>query len=158
MGGVVDFVIRSTRWSALRRDRAYVADWGAHAGGSSAFVPAPFPLRTQTSADLDAARWGLLAWEDLRTDMPASPFCCDEAMPEGRFVALDAADPAPFLARLGEADATLTGLRLLNGALVPRIARGRKSGQVRLRDAAAVCAVAWPQRKRPTNGWRDSER
>ena len=34
MEDVVGFVIHSTRWSALRRDRAYVADRGAHAGGS----------------------------------------------------------------------------------------------------------------------------
>ena len=176
MGDVVEFVVRSTRWSALRHDRAYVADWRA---------PAPFPLRTQTSADLDAARWGLLAWEDPRTGMAASPFWFDEAIPEGRFVELDDAVATPILAGLSEAGATLTGLRLPDGALVLRIARGRKSGQVRLREAhaadavrcdlamcialddefpenldraAAVCAVVWPQRKRLSDGWRDSER
>ena len=120
MGDVVEFVVRGTRWSALRHDRAYVADWRARA---------PFPLRTQTSVDLDAARWGLLAWEDPRTGMAASPFWFDEAMPEGRFVELD------------DAVATLTELRLLDGVLEQRIARARKSGQVRLREAHAADAV-----------------
>ena len=70
---------------------------------------------------------------------------------------------------------TLAGLRLPDGALVLRIARGRKSGQVRIPDAdadaadaarcglavtiavdddfpenldraAAVCTVVWPRR------------
>ena len=85
---------------------AYVADWSTHAGGPPTLAPAPFPLRIQTSADLDATRWGLLAWEDPRRAMPASPFWFDEAMPEGRFVELDNADAPPILARLGDAGAT----------------------------------------------------
>ena len=113
---------------------AYFADWRAHAGASPALKPAPFPFRTQTSADLGAARWGLLAWEAPGAGMPASPFWIDEAMPEGRFVETDDADPKAILVLFEEAGATLAGLRLSDGALVLRIARGRKSGQVRIPD------------------------
>ena len=42
------------------------------------------------------------------------------------------ADPTPIRMVLAEAGATLTGLRLLNGVLVLRIARGRQAEQVRL--------------------------
>ena len=165
--------VRSTRWSTLRHDRAYVADWRAHAGAASALEPEPFPLRTRTSADLGAARWGLLAWKDPGAGMAASPFWVDEAMPKGRFVETDDADPKAILVLLEEASATLAGLRLPDDARVLRIAHGRKSGQVRIPDAdaadaarcglavaiavdddfpenidraAAVCTVVWPRR------------
>ena len=132
---------------------------------------APFPLRVQTSADLDAARWGLLAWEDPAVALAASPFWVDRQMPRGRFMETDDADPLPILAQLDETGARLSGLRLLDGVLVLRIARGRKAGQVRLVDAqaddaarcgltvtvvfdrkfpenraraGAVCSVVWP--------------
>ena len=137
MGDVVEFVTRSSRWTALRYNRAYVADWRAHAGGPPPLEPAPFRLRMQTRADLEAARWGLLAWEDPAVGMAASPFWVDAQMPRGRFKEPDDADPTPTLVMLDEAGATLTGLRLADGGLVLRIARGRKSGQVRLADAGA---------------------
>ena len=105
--------------------------------------------------------------------MPASSFWVDEAMPKGGFVETDDADPKEILVLLEEAGATIAGLRLPDGALVLRIARGRKSGQVRIPDAdaadaarcglavtiavdddfpenldraAAVCTVVWPRR------------
>ena len=107
--------------------------------------------------------------------MLASPFWVDKAMPKGRFVETDDADPEALLVLLKEAGvSTLAGLRLPDGALVLRIARGRKSGQVRIPDAdadaaaarcalavtiavdddfpenldraAAVCTVVWPRR------------
>ena len=110
---------------------------------------------------------------DSGTGMLASPFWVDEAMPKGRFVETDDADPEALLVLLEETGATLAGLRLADGALVLRIARGRKSGQVRIPDAdaadaarcalavtiavdddflenldraAAVCTVVWPRR------------
>ena len=69
---------------------------------------------------------------DPGTGMLASPFWVDEAMPKGRFVETDDADPEALLVLLKEAGATLAGLRLPDGALVLRIARGRTSGQVRI--------------------------
>ena len=183
LGDVVELVIRCTRWSTLRHDRACVADWREHAGAAPALGPAPFPLRTQTSADLGAARWGLLAWEDPSVGMAASPFWVDEAMPKGRFVETDDADPKAILVLLEETGATLARLRLPDGALVLRIARGRKSGQLPIPDAdaadaarcalavtiavdgdfaenldraAVVCTVVWPRRQRLPDG-RHSE-
>ena len=82
-------------------------------------------MRSQTRADLGAASWGLLAWEDPTVGMAASPFWIDAEMPMGRFEETDAADPTPILTLLDEAGATLTGLRLLDGVLVLRIARDR---------------------------------
>ena len=69
--------------------------------------------------------------------MAASPFWVDAQMPRGRFEAPDDTYPTAILALLEEAGARLAGLRLLDGALVLRIARGRKSGQVRLADAGS---------------------
>ena len=73
MRDVVEFVTRSSRWTALRHDRAYVAGRRAQAGDPPPLQTVPFRLRTQTRADLEAARWGLLAWEDPAVGMAASP-------------------------------------------------------------------------------------
>ena len=56
---------------------------GRERGGSAVAAPpglepAPFPVRIQRQADLDAARWGLLAWED--PDADDSPFWSDAPM------------------------------------------------------------------------------
>ena len=184
MEEVQEFVVRSTRWRALRHDRDYVADWRAHSGWPPPLEAAPLPVRTQTRADIEAARWGLLAWEDPTVGMAASPFWVDAQMPRGRLEEPDDADRTPILALLEEARATLTGLRLLDGGLVLRIARGRKSGQVGLADvdggdparcvlsilvslddkfpenfarAGAVCWVVWPWKKHSSAGRRCPE-
>ena len=146
MEDVREYVIRSSRWTALRRDRDYVADWRAHCGERQPLEAAPFPVRTQTRADLEAARWGLLAWEDPAVGMAGSPFWVEAQMPRGRLDEPDDAARTPILALLEEAGATLTGLRLRDGGLVLRIARGRGSGQVGLADAdagdAARCVLS----------------
>ena len=142
MGDVLDSVTLSSRWGALRHNRDYVAEWRAHAGEPALPEAAPFRVRTQTTADLAAARWGLLAWEDPTVGMAASPFWIDAEMPRGRLQEPDDVDPTPLLALLDKAGATLTGLRLLDGALVLMISRGRKAGQVRLVVANAEDA-AW---------------
>ena len=69
-------------WRELRSNPDYVADWRAHAGEPAPLEPAPFPLRAQTVADLAAARWGLLAWEDPGVGSRASPFWADVPMVE----------------------------------------------------------------------------
>ena len=71
-------------WRALRSNPDYVADWRAHAGPVA--HEAPFPLHRQTVADLRAARWNLLAWEDPRTVRHAELFWADVAMVEARAV------------------------------------------------------------------------
>ena len=46
-------------WGQLRTDPDYVADWRAR-GAEPVVEAAPFPLRRQTVADLEAGRWNLL--------------------------------------------------------------------------------------------------
>ena len=48
-------------WHALRSNPDYKADWRAHGGAPQVVESAGFPLRAQTEADREAARWGLLA-------------------------------------------------------------------------------------------------
>ena len=102
----------------------------------------------------------------------ASPFWVDEGCPRADSWRPTMPDPKAILVLLEEAGATLAGLRLSDGALVLRIARGCKSAQARIPDAdadaarcglamtmavdddfpenldraAAVCTVAWPRR------------
>ena len=48
-------------WLFLKRNDGYAEARPPFAGGAPSLRDAPFPLRRQTEADLDAARWGLLA-------------------------------------------------------------------------------------------------
>ena len=56
------------------------AIWRAHGGAPSVVESAGFALRAQPEADLEAARWGLLAWEDPRERSGFKPFWIDEKM------------------------------------------------------------------------------
>ena len=94
------------------------------------------PLRTQSEADLEAARWGLLAWEDPRTRSRFSPFWVDDKMiwavavkPEESALAVPA---VAVLAR--ETGISFTGLRLRDGSLVLKAKRGRRVEQLRIID------------------------
>ena len=57
---------RREAWQSLRTNPDYRAGWKAHGSTEPVLEPAPFPLRVHSEADLMAARWGLLAWEDPR--------------------------------------------------------------------------------------------
>ena len=73
-------------WAALGRTAAYRDAWARHgaAGPAQAHEPGPFPIRVQAAADIDAARFEMLAWEDPReADGPALPFWRQRGMPEG---------------------------------------------------------------------------
>ena len=126
-------------WLYFRRHPAYRAAWRAGAG-EAAFEPAPFPLRVQSRADLDAARFGLLAWEDpYAEDGPASPFWSEAP----RVLAVPApADVAAELEPLGAAmardGAALSGLRLLDGALVLKLEWDGVAAQMRLSGARTL--------------------
>ena len=118
-------------WHALRADPGYRADWRAHGGARHVVETAGFSLRTQTEADLKAARWGLLAWEDPRERSTFSPFWIDDKMLRGVVVeATKSAPPVTTLVRATGAQAS--GLRLLDGALVLKWKRWRRVEQVRL--------------------------
>ena len=114
----------------------YVADWRAH-GGPVAHEAAPFPLRRQTVADLKAARWNLLAWEDPRLTGHASPFWADVPMVEARVVDPEDSGGDALLHIVRNCGATFTGLRLRDGGLIIKVARGRKAEQMKVTDGKA---------------------
>ena len=122
-------------WRILKRHPGYIADWWREAAGVPPPAGEPFPIRTQSEADLGAASWGLLAWEDpLSGDGPASPFWADLPMLEG--VAGRKGTP-PFAELVRSEGASPSGLRLTDGALVLRVERGHAAGQVWIEDGAA---------------------
>ncbi len=120
-------------WRMLRLVGEYREAWAQHAAGPSpAPEPGPFRIRVQKEADLEAARFELLAWEDPHdASGPGAPFWRQDGMPAGFL------DPeAPPLAVAAGAGSRLEGLRLLGGDLVVRIERRGAAVQVRVRDAA----------------------
>ena len=70
-------------WRRLREHPDYVADWRASAGPPLREAP-PYAFRRQTEADLKAARWNLLAWEDPRYPRWAELFWADMPAVEAR--------------------------------------------------------------------------
>ena len=115
-------------WHALRCNPDYKADWLVHGGAPSVVESAGFALRAQTEADLEAARWGLLAWEDPRERSRFKPFWIDAKMLEATIV--EPGHPVGPTARA--AGMSVSGLRLLDGALVLKMKRGRRVEQIRV--------------------------
>ena len=123
-------------WHALRADPGYRADWRASGVAASVVEPCGFVLRIQNESDLDAARWGLLAWEDPRERSGFKPFWIDGGMLEGELVEpAGSALPAMAVARATGIDAS--GLRLLDGALVLKVRRWRRVEQVRVSEGGS---------------------
>ena len=120
-------------WRLLRSNPDYVADWRAN-GGPVAHEPPPFPLRRQTVADMDAARWNPLAWEAPSLAGRAAPFWADVPMLEGRAFDVGKSTGQALCRVVVRSGATFWGLRLRDGGLVIRVARGRKAKQIRVRD------------------------
>ena len=136
-------------WHALRADPDYKADWRASGVAASVVEQSGFVLRIQNESDLDAARWGLLAWEDPRERSGFKPFWIDEGMLEGSVVEPDGSAPS----LMEEARATgisVSGLRLLDGALVLKFRRWRRVEQVRVSEGGsldmerAALQLRWP--------------
>ena len=115
-------------WHALRSNPDYKADWLAHGAAPPVVESAGFALRAQTEADLEAARWGLLAWEDPRERSKFKPFWIDEKMLMA--VVVEPGDPVGRMARA--TGMSVSGLRLLDGALVLKVHRGRRVEQIRV--------------------------
>ena len=119
-------------WRILRLVGDYEEAWAPHgaAGPPPAPEPGPFPIRVQTAADLEAARFGLLAWEDPHDAKgPVAPFWRQDGMPAGF---LDPEAPPLVVAAGGRVE----GLRLLGGDLVVRIESRGAAVQVRVRGPA----------------------
>ena len=84
-------------WHPLRSNPDYRADWRARGGAPSVVESAGFALCAQTEADLKAAQWGLLAWENPRERNKFSPFWIEEKVPIAAVV--EPGDPVGMLAR-----------------------------------------------------------
>ena len=117
-------------WRVLRQVGEYVDAWSRHgaAARERGLEPGPFRIRVQEEADLEAARFELLAWED--PSGPGAPFWHQDRMTEACL------NPgSPPLAAIPDEGGAVDGLRLLGGDLVVRLAFGGASVQVRVRDA-----------------------
>ena len=123
-------------WLFLRHIEDYLAAWRAYA--ASAQAPAieagPFPIRIQTPADLEAARFDLLAWADPdAANGPGSPFWIQSGIVE----AVIEPDAEPLVALVAAGGGSVEGLRLAAGDLVLKIECGRAAVQIRVRDTEA---------------------
>ena len=98
-------------WRFLKRNPRYIEARGMTAPAPR--EPAPFPLRAQTEADLDAAAWGLLAWEDPADDGLGSPFWAEAPTLE----AIASPSASPAVAEIAnESGWGLSGLPGMGGA------------------------------------------
>ena len=116
-------------WAVLRRYADYREECRERAA-APVFEEAPFPLRVQSDADLAAARWRLLAWEDPEREDTVSPFWIGAPAVAG---ALRRGAP-PLGAMAEEPGAAVEGLRLLGGGLVLKIVCGAAVIRIRLRE------------------------
>ena len=122
-------------WRILKYHPCYREAWQAVADRIACPEGAPIPIRRQTEADLEAAPWGLLAWQDpFAEGGPASPFWADAPMPEG----IPGRRETPsFAALVRSRGGAVSGLLLLDGALILKVERQGAAGQVRIEDGAA---------------------
>ena len=123
-------------WLFLKRNDGYAEARPPFAGGAPSFLDAPFPLRRQTEADLEAARWGLLAWENpFAAPGPCSPFWSVAPMME--VVPAPAPAGGPGLVEMArEGGASLEGLMLADGTLILKVERAGRARQLRFADGA----------------------
>ena len=124
-------------WPFLRCARDYREAWREHAGPPE-YEDAPFPVRIQSEADLEAVRsWRMLAWEDpFDEDGPASPFWADAPMLTGE----GSARATPLVPLLADAGARLDGLRLRDGVLILKVEKSGVAVQLRIEDDGPLLA------------------
>ena len=118
-------------WQELRLLPAYQAAWRRRRGRQQPCLtePAPFLIRLQTTADLDAARFGLYAWEDpIVEDGRVSPFWREVPM----LPAAVAAGATPLVGDGLPPGLAVEGLRLLDGSLVLKLEGGAVAMQFQL--------------------------
>ena len=117
-------------WRFLKRNPDYIEAQGK-APAAAPGEPAPFPIRAQTRADLDAAPWGLMAWEDpLDGAGPAAPFWTDAPALRG----FQVAGEPPLAELLEEPGVRLSGLRIANGPAIVKVEQGEAAVHVRFDD------------------------
>ena len=115
-------------WRFIGASKAYRNAWKRRRPQPGLPERAPFPVRLQTPGDLAAMAWGMAAWEDPHAALPLAPFWARAGVIEGRVTH----DTPPLVRLASEGDATLSGLRLADGALLLRIERPGVSVPVRL--------------------------
>ena len=123
-------------WRFIRASKAYRTAWKKRRPQPGLPERAPFPVRLRTAADAGALRWGMLAWEDPYAAEPLAPFWAEAGVVEG----LVTFDMPPLVRLAAEGGASLSGLRLDDGALLLRIEREGRSVPVRLADGAFPAA------------------
>ena len=153
---------RDREWRQLTKNPDYVADWRANAGRAP-MEPPPYVFRRQTEADLKAERWNLMAWIDPRHPQWAVPFWLDMPTVEARVTGAGPRGEHSWRKLLRGAGARFCGLRMLDGALVLQVSRGRQAGQIRVIDGAGFdpassgLEAASATGRRARAGWRRIE-
>lgn len=124
-------------WRFVRASRAYRRAWNRRLPQPGLPEAAPFPVRLQTAVDLAALEWGMRAWENpYAADGPLAPYWVRGTMWDGRV-----APGGTPLARVAAAGgATVSGLRLGDGALILRIERDGAAALVRIRGGGGFPA------------------
>ena len=108
-------------WQVLRRLPSYRYAWRRRRPQPGLPERAPFPVQLQTAADLGAARFGLLAWEDPYAELgPVSPFWAVAPMVS----AAVGSRATPLVDDATAPGLSVAGLRLPDGSLVLKLERG----------------------------------
>ena len=136
-------------WEFLKRNPGYKEAAAEAAAGAACAPeePAPFPMRVQSGADLDAAAWGLLAWEVplanggpvSGTSVPGTSVCGTSVSPFWAEAPVLEAVPAPsppVAALAAEPGWRLSGLRLADGPVVLKVEHGMAAVQLHVADGA----------------------
>ena len=122
-------------WQILRRIPAYRAAWLRRRSQPGLPEPAPFPVRLQSAADLAAARFGILAWEDpFDEDGPVSPFWAVAPM----LPAAPGPQATPLTAGATASGLSVEGLRLVDGSLVLKLENGPAAVQFLLGSGSGL--------------------
>ena len=126
-------------WEFLKRNPGYKEAAAEAAAGAACAPaePAPFPMRVQTDADLDAAAWGLLAWEDPLADgVPAPGTSVSPIWAEAPVLKAVPSPSPPVAALAAESGWRLSGLRLADGTVMLKVEHGVAAVQLRVSDGA----------------------
>lgn len=121
-------------WRFIRASKGYRKAWKRRIPPPGLPERAPFPVRLQTAVDLAALEWGMHAWENpYAEDGPPTPFWARAGMPDS----MVAPDGLPLAALAATGHASLSGLRLGDGALILRIERNGAAAHIRIPGGGA---------------------
>ncbi|NQU58497.1 MAG: hypothetical protein HQ513_14790 [Rhodospirillales bacterium] len=119
-------------WEFLRRNPKYRSDWSQFHKGKRLALDQSFPLLRQKALDQEAAKWGLLAFEDPDTpSLRALPFWAIGPILEAEIIQHGDEALLPLLRKTGT---RVSGLQLLGGALILTLEKNNQFLQLWLRD------------------------